>query len=308
MPYYNFDNGKYYTDSSCTTECDSKGHVVGDGIFNIFGMLIGLVILVAIVSYYAVPIFSIFLIVLFRGFPEWKHRLIYLSSIIYIEILTLLNSFISNHYVLNALDYVSDMIIAFSLFLCCFHYLSIKSYSVKDIIIDLAIILMFPLLNSICKGIPNWLITSITDFRLASFEVNKYSLMFTLMRCVIPVVSYILMMIASNLMKNKTDAITSMVKVFILIIVASVTALLAHELWLLYFNHRIMTSIPSILDYFLHFFISLALIGGSAYCFSLNNHSMAIRGVLLLIAVIIMKAFQIDDKLLNLIWQVIKLK
>lgn len=271
-------------------------------------MLIGLVILVAVVSYYAVPIFSIVLIILFRGFPEWKHRLVYLSSIIYIEILTLLNSFISNHYVLNALNYVSDMIIAFSLFLCCFYYLSVKSYSFKDIIIDLVIILLFPLLNSICKEIPNWLITSITDFRLAAFKVNKYSLIFTLMRCVIPVVSYILMMIASKIMNNNTDAISSKVKVFILIIVASVAALLALELRLLYFNHRIMTSIPSILGYFLHFFISLALIGVSAYCFSLNNHSMAIRGALLLIAVIVMKAFQIDDKLLNLMWQVVKLK
>ena len=78
MPYYNIDNGRYYTDSSCTTECDSKGNVVGE---KLISAILAPIVLLIFLSYFFVPLFSIFLI--------------YLSSIILASVIEILNVFLS---------------------------------------------------------------------------------------------------------------------------------------------------------------------------------------------------------------------
>lgn len=54
MPYYNIDNGRYYTDSSCTTECDSKGNVVGE---KLISAILAPIVLLIFLSYFFVPLF-----------------------------------------------------------------------------------------------------------------------------------------------------------------------------------------------------------------------------------------------------------
>lgn len=49
MPYYNIDNGRYYTDSSCTTECDSKGNVVGE---KLISAILAPILLLIFLSYF----------------------------------------------------------------------------------------------------------------------------------------------------------------------------------------------------------------------------------------------------------------
>ena len=49
MPYYNIDNGRYYTDSSCTTECDSKGNVVGE---KLISAILAPIVLLIFLSYF----------------------------------------------------------------------------------------------------------------------------------------------------------------------------------------------------------------------------------------------------------------
>lgn len=90
MPYYNIDNGRYYTDSSCTTECDSKGNVVGE---KFISAILAPIVLLVFLSYFFVPLFSIFLIYLFRDFSVYRHRVIYLSSIILASVIEILNVF-----------------------------------------------------------------------------------------------------------------------------------------------------------------------------------------------------------------------
>ena len=92
MPYYNIDNGRYYTDSSCTTECDSKGNVVGE---KLISAILAPILLLIFLSYFFVPLFSIFLIYLFRDFSVYRHRVIYLSSIILASVIEILNVFLS---------------------------------------------------------------------------------------------------------------------------------------------------------------------------------------------------------------------
>ena len=52
MPYYNIDNGRYYTDSSCTTECDSKGNVVGEGLIS--AILVPIILLIFLSYFFAI--------------------------------------------------------------------------------------------------------------------------------------------------------------------------------------------------------------------------------------------------------------
>ena len=53
------------------------------------------IILLIFLSYFFVPLFSIFLIYLFRDFSVYGHRVIYLSSIILASVIEILNVFLS---------------------------------------------------------------------------------------------------------------------------------------------------------------------------------------------------------------------
>ena len=190
MPYYNIDNGRYYTDSSCTTECDSKGNVVGE---KLISAILAPIVLLIFLSYFFVPLFSIFLIYLFRDFSVYRHRVIYLSSIIIASISEILYGFFGYSSFIASLDSIKSLIIILSLFVCCYMFIQEKEYKAMDVIIDIAILLL-PILDVVCKAIPYWIMNSVSDLSFAAFEINIDLLKNNVYQCLLPLVAYIVMM------------------------------------------------------------------------------------------------------------------
>ena len=214
MPYYNIDNGRYYTDSSCTTECDSKGNVVGE---KLISAILAPIVLLIFLSYFFVPLFSIFLIYLFRDFSVYRHRVIYLSSIILASVIEILNVFFKYSGFIASLDSIKSLIIILSLFVCCYMFIQEKEYKSMDVIIDIAILLL-PILDVVCKAIPYWIMNSVSDLSFAAFEINIDLLKNNVYQCLLPLVAYIVMMAGAKVMKSKDINNLTMKNAVVLII------------------------------------------------------------------------------------------
>lgn len=298
MPYYNIDNGRYYTDSSCTTECDSKGNVVGE---KLISAILAPIVLLIFLSYFFVPLFSIFLIYLFRDFSVYRHRVIYLSSIILASVIEILNVFFKYSGFIASLDSIKSLIIILSLFVCCYMFIQEKEYKAMDVIIDIAILLL-PILDVVCKAIPYWIMNSVSDLSFAAFEINIDLLKSKISQYFLPFVAYIVMMAGAKVMKSKDINNLTMKNAVVLIILYVLVGT-----FFIYYGNEIRNFINKGVIHFLSVRFNLigimeyaiipALIGVSAYYLCDYRSKKKSLGITLLIVAFLISALHLASRI-----------
>lgn len=309
MPYYNIDNGRYYTDSSCTTECDSKGNVVGEKLIS--ASLVPIVLLIFL-TYYFVPLFSIFLIFLFRDFSVYRHRVIYLSSIILASVIEILNVFFKYSGFIASLDSIKSLIIILSLFVCCYMFIQEKEYKAMDVIIDIAILLL-PILDVVCKAIPYWIMNSVSDLSFAAFEINIDLLKSKISQYFLPFVAYIVMMAGAKVMKSKdtTNSLTGKNAAILIILYVLLSTL--HRSFgsdvLMYFLSRGIIRFGTIrfdLIGTIVFAINPVIAGVSAYYLCDYRSKKKSLGIMLLLVAFLISALHLTSRIYSLLNNLIR--
>lgn len=308
MPYYNIDNGRYYTDSSCTTECDSKGNVVGE---KLISAILAPIVLLIFLSYFFVPLFSIFLIYLFRDFSVYRHRVIYLSSIILASVIEILNVFFKYSGFIASLDSIKSLIIILSLFVCCYMFIQEKEYKAMDVIIDIAILLL-PILDVVCKAIPYWIMNSVSDLSFAAFEINIDLLKNNVYQCLLPLVAYIVMMAGAKVMKSKDINNLTMKNAVVLIILYVLLSTLHRNFGsdvLMYFLSRGIIRFGTIrfdLIGTIVFAINPVIAGVSAYYLCDYRSKKKSVGIMLLLVAFLISALHLASRIYSLLNNLIR--
>lgn len=307
MPYYNIEDGRYYTDPSCTTECDSKGNVFGE---KLIGAILAPIVLLIFLSYFFVPLFSIFLIYLFFYFPKYSHRVIYLSSIILSSVIEILAVFFKYSGFIDVLSSIKSLLVILSLFVCCYMFIQAKGYSAVDVIIDI-VILLLPIFDAVCKAVPYWIMDSVSDLSFAAFKIDSLLLKNNVYQCLLPLVAYGVMMAGAKIMKSKDiNNLTMKNAVVLIILYVSVGTFFnyyGNEIWNYIYNGVInFRSVRFNLIGIMTYAIIPALIGVSTYYICDYRLKKTSLGITLLIVTFLISSLHLVSKLSGFLYNFIR--